>query len=185
MRVKKAGLLFASLLALSGCGQEEVAETDAQQAEVTKATHAGNAGPDAPAAEDDTARSNAETALAGRAEYMRGMLVGCINHEYPELDKVKRQQFCDCFHTATYARMTDAEWVEWDAVMVEKGKIWGAGFEKVFAIANDNKSEPEAPDPVIKERIARFDAIWRARYTRNEDACMKRLGVTVQHTDQP
>ena len=184
MFVNKAAWLFAVLLALLGCGQDDetagnitepAALPDAPGVSVAGATDAGEV-PD---------QGNAQTALAGRAEYMQGLLTGCVNHDYPELEKVKRQQFCDCFHAATYASMTDAEWVEWDAIMVEKGRIWGAGFDRVFAIATENKPEPAAPNPELQERLDRFDADWQQRYTRNENACMKKLGVTVKLTDQP
>jgi hypothetical protein len=68
--------------------------------------------------------------------------------------------------------------------MVEKGKIWGAGFEKGFAIPLENPPEPKA-NPELAQRIERFDADWQQRYTKNENACMQQLGVTVKLTYQP
>jgi major membrane immunogen (membrane-anchored lipoprotein) len=179
-------LLLVVLLALSGCGYDEAEESANNGAlpdfgvQLTQAISEEEGS--AKTAATAPAQSNAEIALAGRAEYMQGLLSGCINHDYPDLNKAKRQQFCDCFHKATYASMTDAEWVEWDALMVEKGKIWGADFDGIFAVAVDNKPEPAAPDSALKERLARFDADWQQRYTQSENACMKQLGVTVKLT---
>ncbi|GHT93686.1 hypothetical protein AGMMS49545_13520 [Betaproteobacteria bacterium] len=190
--MNKAALLLALLLALPGCGQDENASQDIAEAAPSHRADAGHP-VDAPV-------PAAQIALVGRAEYMRGLLAGCVNHDYPELEAAQRESFCDCFHTATYAGMSDAEWVEWDAMMVEKGKIWGAGFERVFGLTLDAvagktegksdgkpkaKPEPLATPPDLQERLDRFDADWQQRYTRNENACMKKLGVTVKLTHQP
>lgn len=189
MFVNKAGVLLAVLLTLSGCGQEGNADAtlpdDAQNAvsEIRQEIRQEDAASVAAASATDAASgtSNAEIALAGRADYMQGLRAGCINSEYPELEQAKRPSFCDCVQTAIYARMSDAEWVEWDAIMVEKGKIWGARFEQVFAIVLEKQPEP-AVNPELAERIERFDADWQQRYAQTENACMKQLGVTVKLT---
>jgi hypothetical protein len=169
MMVRKYLCLIFGVLVFSlfGCGEKE-AVSDAS-APAVSSQHAAHA-----VAEEDEDDEDDRPRQFSHDRFLQSWTKNCVQM-LPMLardkkpDPAKVEPYCACVTEDVFGSMSDIEgWM----------KEWRWRMKMLQKVSTDKTYKPSAAD---QARLDRANQEWAERYTRSENACMQKHGVTMPH----
>jgi hypothetical protein len=173
-------LLGFLLLSLSGCGEEgrEAANASAPAAAAQEHVDDADAGDDEGDEEEDGEDGSFDKYPFSREDFLQKWTGSCVEtmrnlRADKKLEAAKQEAYCACVTEEVFGGLGNTRVEEWIKDASERSKM-------LEAFSKDPKNFKQ--DPAVKAELERRNKEWADMYTRSENACMKKLGVSVRLT---
>lgn len=167
-------LLGFLLLSLAGCGEKKGDATSAAVSpEQAASAVEGGAGNN----DGDDGGDGGGLGLFPRDEFLRYWTESCVQsvpfmNPGAKLETQKLESYCGCVTEDLFGGMSNARLEEWL-------KDWEKRRVMLEKVVEDRNYKPS---PAEQAELDRGNREWAEVYTRSENACMQKAGVSLRHT---
>jgi hypothetical protein len=161
------------LFSLFGCGERE----GGAATPVASQERAASVGKGADEGEEESDQPFFDKSFS-RADFLQNWTETCVEtmrgiQKDKKPEAAKQEAYCACVTEEVFGGVGNRRVEEWIKDASERSKMLGEFSE-------DPKNFKQ--DPAVKAELERRNKEWADMYTRSENACMKKLGVSVRLT---